>query len=158
MPSPKPNPVDAYIATFPAATQAVLQKIRATIRKAAPDAEESMAYGVGAFKRGGTYVIYYGGYAKHVAVYPVFRGDPVLDKALAPYSSGKATAKFMLDKPIPYGLIAKIVEAKVKENADRVAAKAIKVAKPTKAARKAPARKAAQNVMKKILKKKATRK
>jgi|GEM_PF-315819 len=148
------NSITEYLDSFPPATRAILDKIRATVRKAAPDAEESMAYGVGAFKRGGTYVIYYGGYAKHVAVYPVFRGDPVLDKALAPYSSGKATAKFMLDKPIPYGLIAKIVKAKVKENEARVAAKAKKAAK--KVVKKSVKKAARKIVKKKTVKKKSS--
>jgi uncharacterized protein YdhG (YjbR/CyaY superfamily) len=146
----------AYLESFPPTTRAVLDKIRATVRKVVPDAEETRSYGVGAFKRGGTYVIYYGGYPKHVAVYPVYRGEASLNEELKPYTSGKATAKFMLDKPIPYGLITKIVKAKVKEAAARVEAKAIKIAKPKKAAKKA-VKKAVKKVAKKTFKK-ATKK
>lgn len=125
-----------YLDSFPFATRKILDKIRATVRKAVPDAAEQKSYGVGAFKRGGAYVLYYAGYPKHVSIYPVYASDPVLGKEAAPYTSGKATAKFMLDKPIPYGLITKIVKAKVKENETRVAARAAKVAKPKKVAKK----------------------
>jgi uncharacterized protein YdhG (YjbR/CyaY superfamily) len=145
----KPTPVDAYIAAFPAATQAILNKIRATVRKAVPDAEEGIGYGVIAFKKGGTYVIYLGGYPKHVALYPVYKGETAFADALKPYTSGTATAKFPLGKPIPYALITKIVEAKARENAERLVRRAAEgkgkaraaaraaLAKPT---RKAPAK------------------
>lgn len=132
MPSKISPDLAAYLDSFPSATRKVLDKIRATVRKAVPDAEEMRSYGVGAFKRGGTYVLYYAGYPKHVSIYPVYAGDPVLGDALKPYTSGKATAKFPLDKPVPYDLITKIVRAKVKESLERAAAKASK-RKPGKA-------------------------
>jgi uncharacterized protein YdhG (YjbR/CyaY superfamily) len=156
-----------YLDSFPAATRKILDKIRATVRKAVPDAEESRNYGVGAFKRGGTYVIYYGGYPKHVAVYPVYASDAALGAALKPYTSGKATAKFPLDKPIPYDLIAKIVKAKVKEAEARMAAKAVKIAKPKKGVKKVAVgakdaspvkKKVAKKVAKKVVKKAVKRK
>jgi uncharacterized protein YdhG (YjbR/CyaY superfamily) len=140
--------LDAYIALFPPATQAILKKIRDIALKAAPGSEGVVSYGVGAIKRGGTYVVYFGGYPKHVSVYPVYANDPVLGKAIAAYISGKATAKFPLDKPIPYDLITKIVRAKVAENRDRV------VKRAAKAIRK-PARKSAKKIAKKTGKKAA---
>lgn len=145
MPAKIDPALTAYLDSFPPATRKILDKIRATVRKAAPGAEESRSYGVGAFKRGGTHVVYYAGYAKHVALYPVYAGDPALGKELKPYTSGKATAKFPLDKPVPYDLIAKIVKAKVEDNEARVAAK---VAKKT-------AKKAAKVAVKKVVKKRA---
>src|SRR5215217_9479737 len=104
MPAKPSAELAAYLDSFPAATRKILDKIRATVREAVPDAEEQRSYGVGAFKRGGTYVIYYAGYAKHIALYPVYKGEAELAEALKPYSSGAATAKFPLDKPMPYGL------------------------------------------------------
>ena len=128
--------LDAYISSFPVTTQTILKKIRDIALKAAPGSEGVVSYGVAAIKRGGTYVVYFGGYPKHVSLYPVYGNDPVLGKAIAEYTSGKATAKFMLDKPIPYTLIAKIIKEKIKESDARVAAKATK-AKPKKAVKKA---------------------
>jgi uncharacterized protein YdhG (YjbR/CyaY superfamily) len=129
--------LDAYIASFPAATQTILKKIRDIALKAAPGSEGMVSYGVAAIKRNGAYVVYFGGYSKHVAVYPVYAGDTGLGSALKPYASGKATAKFPLDKPIPYALITKILKAKVRESDARVAAKAAKIAKPKKVVKKA---------------------
>ncbi|MCD6024252.1 MAG: hypothetical protein K0Q91_1168 [Fibrobacteria bacterium] len=134
--------LDAYIASFPPATQTILKKIRDIALKAAPGSEGVVSYGVAAIKRGGTYVVYFGGYPKHVSVYPVYANDPVLGKAIAAYSSGKATAKFPLDKPVPYALITKIVKEKVKEHAARVEAKAAKIRKPAKKIAKKGAKKA----------------
>jgi uncharacterized protein YdhG (YjbR/CyaY superfamily) len=134
--SNKPETLGAYIASFPMRTQAVLKKIRDIALKAAPGSEGVVSYGVGAIKRNGTYVVYFGGYPKHVSLYPLYANDPVLGKEAAPYTSGKATAKFMLDKPIPYGLITKIVKAKVKESDARmVKAAAKKVLKKIKRAK-----------------------
>jgi uncharacterized protein YdhG (YjbR/CyaY superfamily) len=146
----------AYLDSFPPATRKILDKIRATVRKAVPDAEEMRSYGVGAFKRGGTYVLYYAGYPKHVSIYPVYADDAALGDALKPYTSGKATAKFPLDKPIPYDLITKIVKAKVAEHGERLEQRA--------RTGKGPAGKAAREALKKapakksVVKKKAAKK
>jgi uncharacterized protein YdhG (YjbR/CyaY superfamily) len=146
--TPRDASLSAYLDSFPPATRKVLDKIRATVRKAVPDAEEMRSYGVGAFKRGGTYVLYYAGYPKHVSIYPVYAGDPGLGEALKPYTSGKATAKFSLDQPIPYDLIANIVRAKVAEHGERLEQRA--------RTRKGPAGKAARAALKKAPAKKAT--
>lgn len=151
--------LETYIASFPAATQTILKKIRDIALKAAPGSEGVVSYGVAAIKRGGTYVVYFGGYPKHVSLYPVYGNDPVLGKAIAEYSSGKATAKFMLDKPIPYALIAKIVKEKVKESDARVAAKSLKKAAVKKVAKKVAAKSVKPKAaVKKVVKKKAAKK
>jgi uncharacterized protein YdhG (YjbR/CyaY superfamily) len=147
-----PQSLDAYIASFPATTQTILKKIRDIALKAAPGSEGLVSYGVAAIKRDGTYVVYFGGYPKHVSLYPVYANDPVLGPALKPYTSGKATAKFMLDEPIPYALITKVVKALLKESEARAAAKAAKKAKP-KAAKKV-VKKAVKKTVKKVAKKK----
>lgn len=109
--------VNEYIASFPEDIQAVLEKMRATIERAVPGAEEIISYNIPAFKLNGRYVIYFAGFKNHVSIYPVSADvRKKFGKKVAPYLSGKGTAKFPLDKPIPFGLITKIVKYKVKEN------------------------------------------
>jgi uncharacterized protein YdhG (YjbR/CyaY superfamily) len=105
---PRFESVDQYIASFPQQTQEVLNKIRQTIHSVMPEADQVISYNIPTFKVGGKYVVYFAGYDKHVSVYPVHQST--LDKELAPYLSGKGTAKFPLDKPIPYDLIKKVAK------------------------------------------------
>jgi uncharacterized protein YdhG (YjbR/CyaY superfamily) len=115
--------VNAYISGFPADVRSILENIRATIRKAAPDSEESISYGIPTFKRDGNYLIYFAGFKQHVSIYPILSECTGLEEELAPYRSGKGTAKFPLNRPIPYALITKIVAFMAKENARRTAEK-----------------------------------
>ena len=112
-----------YIADFPKDVQAVLRKMKATIKKAAPTAKETISYGIPAFNLNGTYLIYYAGYKRHVSIYPVPGGDAAFRKTISPYVAGKGTLRFPLDEPIPYTLIARIVKIRVKENRASAAAK-----------------------------------
>jgi uncharacterized protein YdhG (YjbR/CyaY superfamily) len=118
-----PNSTDEYIAEFPKDVQAILQKIRQTIKKAAPKAGEKISYGIPAFFLDGTYLVYFAGYKNHVSVYPAPRGEEEFKKALAPYKGGKGTVQFPLTEPIPYPLITKIVKFLMKRNAARATAK-----------------------------------
>lgn len=111
--------IDAYIADFPDNVQPVLEKIRAMIRTAAPDAEETISYRIPTFKLNGTYLIYFAGFKTHVSLYPILDKCPGFEEEVAPYRSGRATAKFPLDQPVPYPLIAKIVEFMTQENVRR---------------------------------------
>jgi len=112
---PDPQDIDEYIAMFPDKVQAVLQKVRSTIAKAAPAARETISYQMPTFTLGGRYLIHFGAYKKHIGIYPVATTHPELEEALRPYASGKGSARFPLNKPIPYGLIAKVVELKLGE-------------------------------------------
>ena len=108
--------VSEYIADFPDDVQIVLKKLRTTIRKVVPEADEVISYNIPTFKLNGKYVIYFAGFEHHVSLYPITDGTrKKFGKELAPYLSGKGTAKFPLDKPLPLGLIAKIVKYKLKE-------------------------------------------
>ncbi len=118
-----PETIDDYIVAFPAKVQAVLQKVRATIQKAAPDAEEVISYRMPAFKWNGI-VVYFAGWKEHVGLYPPIRGDVELEKAVAQYAGPKGNLQFPLDKPMPYALLTKIVKHRLKQNADRKSAKA----------------------------------
>ena len=117
-----PTTIDEYIANYPADVQVVLQKIRATITKAAPKATETISYGMPAFMLDGR-LVYYAAFKNHVGFYPRQSVMEALKKDVAPYASAKSSLKFPLDKPVPYGLITKIVKYRVKENMERAAAK-----------------------------------
>ena len=111
-----PKTIDEYIAGFPNDVQKILGKIRMTIKKAAPDAEETISYQIPTFILKGHYLVYFAAYKKHIGVYPAPIGNAEFNEALSPYASGKGTAKFNLDKPIPFDLISKIVQFRAKEN------------------------------------------
>jgi len=115
----KPRTIGEYIASFPSDVQEILQKIRATIRKAAPEAEETISYGIPTFKLNGQYLIYFAGYKQHIAIYPVPEGDADFNAAIAAYKSGKGTLQFPLDKPIPWRPIARIVKLSIQQNLAR---------------------------------------
>jgi uncharacterized protein YdhG (YjbR/CyaY superfamily) len=123
MATAKPITIDEYIAGFPKETQQALEKIRSTIKKAAPGAEEMISYAIPAFKHNGTYLVYFAGYKKHVSLYPVPKGDNAFNEAIASYLSGKSTAQFPLDKPLPASLLAKFVRFSVQSNAARAKTK-----------------------------------
>lgn len=122
--SPKqttPMTIDEYIAGFPERAQKVLQKIRATIQRAAPDADETISYKMPTFKLNGHYLIYFAAHKKHVGMYPIPTGDADFLEAIAPYQAGKGTLQFPLDEPIPYRLIAKVVKLRIMEELERTA-------------------------------------
>jgi uncharacterized protein YdhG (YjbR/CyaY superfamily) len=118
-----PKTLDEYIAGFPKDVQEILEKVRMTIRNAAPDAEEKISYQMPTFMLNGTYLIYFAGYKKHIGIYPAPIENPEFKESLSVYASGKGTVKFPLDKPIPFDLISKIVKFRVKENLARAQAK-----------------------------------
>jgi uncharacterized protein YdhG (YjbR/CyaY superfamily) len=116
-----PRTIDEYIATFSPKVQQVLQKIRRTIRKAAPGAEEVISYRMPAFKLHGI-LVYFAAFQKHIGLYPPVRGDASLMKALAPYAGEKGNLRFPLDQPVPYDLIERIARLRVKQNLAKTAA------------------------------------
>jgi uncharacterized protein YdhG (YjbR/CyaY superfamily) len=119
---PTPESVDAYIAAFPSAVQLILKKIRQTVRKAAPGAEETISYQIPAFKLRGV-LVYFAAFKAHIGFYPPVRGDAKLEKALAPYAGEKGNLRFPLDQPIPYRLIERVVKLRVRQNAAKAAKK-----------------------------------
>jgi uncharacterized protein YdhG (YjbR/CyaY superfamily) len=103
--------VDEYIATHPADVQVVLQRVRATIRKALPGAEETISYQIPTYKRHGGYVIYFAGWKKHFSLYPASaRLVARFKDELAPYEISKGTIRFPLSEPVPVRLIARIAK------------------------------------------------
>ena len=113
-----PGSIDEYIAAFPPEVQSILKKIRLTIRKAVPQAEEKISYKMPAFALDGD-LIYFAAFKKHIGVFPPVRGDEKLSKQLARYRGDKGNLRFPLDEPIPYELIKRVVKFRVKEQAER---------------------------------------
>ncbi|RPJ28501.1 MAG: hypothetical protein EHM33_04315 [Chloroflexi bacterium] len=111
-----PRNIDEYIAGFPNDVQKILEKIRMTIRKAAPDAEETISYKMPTFNLKGHYLVYFAAYKKHIGFYPAPIGNAEFKEDLSVYQAGQGTLQFPLDKPIPFELISRIVKFWVKEN------------------------------------------
>lgn len=118
-----PTSIDEYIAGFPAEVQAVLRQMRETIRSAAPDAGETIRYGIPTFTMNGTYLVYFAGFKKHVSLYPVPVEHPKFAEEMAVYGSGKGTMKFPLGEPLPVDLITRIVKHLMRVNEARAAAR-----------------------------------
>jgi uncharacterized protein YdhG (YjbR/CyaY superfamily) len=133
----KNEAVDAYLAMQPAGTRRVLEKVRATLRKALPGAEEVISYKIPAYRLAGGIVIYFAGWKQHYALYPVTAPLIAAFKdELAPYElSNKGTLRFPLDAPVPARLITRIAKYRAQEVAAR---KQLKTAKRAAIAKKRP--------------------
>ena len=117
-----PKNIDEYIAGFPDDVQEILEKIRATIREAAPDAEEKIGYRMPTFTLKGN-LIHFAAFKEHIGLYPAPSGIEKFKKELSAYEGAKGSVRFPLDKPIPFGLISRIVKYRVKDNLERAKAK-----------------------------------
>ncbi len=102
--------VDEYIADFPANVREILENIRRVIKESAPEAEESISYGMPGFKLNGHSLVYYSAWKKHIGFYGASSAVETFKDELAPYKVLKGTIQFPLDKPMPLNLIKKIVE------------------------------------------------
>jgi uncharacterized protein YdhG (YjbR/CyaY superfamily) len=120
-----PTNIDEYIAGFPRDVQEILQKIRLTIREAAPDAEETINYQIPTFTLKGN-LVHFAAFEKHIGFYPTPTGIEQFNKELSVYEGAKGSVKFPLDQPIPYDLISKIVKFRVAENLKNAEIKASK--------------------------------
>ena len=121
----EPKTIDEYIAGFPEDVQKILEKVRMTIKEAAPGAQETIKYQMPTFTLNGN-LVYFAGFKNHIGFYPIPTGIEKFKKELSFYRQGKGSVQFPLDEPIPYGLISKIVKFRVKENLKKAAAKSKK--------------------------------
>ena len=112
----KPTDIDGYISQFPADVQAVLQEVREAVRRAAPDAEETISYRMPAFRQHGV-LVYFAAWKNHIGLYPPISGDKALERAVARYAGPKGNLQFPLDEPMPFDLIERIVKLRVKQDA-----------------------------------------
>lgn len=118
----KPKDIDRYIEQFPVDVQSILQKVRETIKHAAPDAEEVISYQMPAFRQHGI-LVYFAAWKNHIGLYPPISGQKALEKAVAPYAGPKGNLQFPLGKPIPYDMIERIVKLRVKQDLAKAASK-----------------------------------
>jgi uncharacterized protein YdhG (YjbR/CyaY superfamily) len=120
--SQAPSNIDEYIRAFPPDVQVILKKIRATIREAAPAAQEVISYQMPAFRQN-RILVYFAAWKKHIGLYPPISDNAKLQEAVAPYAGDKGNLQFPLDEPIPYKLITRIVKHRLKQEAARSAGK-----------------------------------
>jgi uncharacterized protein YdhG (YjbR/CyaY superfamily) len=121
--SKKFKTVDEYLSSLDPGTKSIVKELRKAIKGVAPKAEDVISYNIAALKQDGLILIWYAGWKEHVSVYPASTAMIAAIKGLATYAGGKGTIKFPSDKPLPVGMIEKIVRFRIKENADRVKAK-----------------------------------
>ncbi|MBA3430751.1 MAG: DUF1801 domain-containing protein [Actinobacteria bacterium] len=113
-----PTSVEDYLAALPEAPRAALEKLRKTIRAAAPEATETISYQMPTFKQHGRFLVSYAAFNAHCSLFPASKA--VLEahgEALKPYFSGKGTLRFTTDRPIPAALVRKIVKTRIEEDA-----------------------------------------
>jgi uncharacterized protein YdhG (YjbR/CyaY superfamily) len=111
----KPENFDEYIVTFPEETQKRLKQIRATIKKAAPQAEEVISYGMPSFRLNGQ-LVYFAAFRNHIGLYPMASGVDAFKSLLSDYKWAKGSIQFPLSKPVPFDLITNIIKFRVQEN------------------------------------------
>jgi uncharacterized protein YdhG (YjbR/CyaY superfamily) len=119
---PTPMTIDEYIAGFPPEIQEILERIRATIKAAAPGAQEAISYQMPTFKLKGN-LVHFAAFKAHIGFYPTPTGTEKFREELSVYQGGKGSIRFPLNKPIPYDLISRIVAFRVTENLEKEGAK-----------------------------------
>lgn len=117
--------IDKYISSFPITIQEVLELLRETIRKAAPEAKEVISYSMPAFKQKRV-LVYFAAYTNHIGFYPTSSGIEMFKKEFSAYKWSKGAVQFPLDKPLPLDLITRIVEFRVKEDTESKKSKSVK--------------------------------
>ncbi len=129
--------IDEYISKFPPSTAKILQQVRMTVSKAAPKAEETISYGMPAFRYKDRAIIYFAGYKNHIGLYAMPAAHKAFQKELSVYKQGKGSVQFPNDQPMPLDLIKRIVKFKVNQQDEPVT--------DFLAGLSAPARRALQN-------------
>ena len=112
--------VASYFAKFPEASQKRMQQIRALILEKAPEAQESISYGMPAYKTNGKPLIYYTAFKNHIGLYATPSGHTHFADALSSYKQGKGSVQFPNEQPLPLDLIAEIIAFRVEENASKM--------------------------------------
>ena len=114
--------IDTYIAGFPENIQGMLEKVRATVREAAPEAEEAIKYGMPTLTLNGN-LVHFAAFKNHIGFYPAPAGIEEFKNELAGYKGAKGSIQFPLDKPLPLDLIAKITTYRATKNLGKPALK-----------------------------------
>lgn len=129
--SKAPGTVDEYIAQQPKEVQGFLKELRSIIKKAAPEAEETISYQMPAYKQEGV-LVFFGGWKNHCGFYPTSTPTAAFKDKLAKYTVSKGAIQLPYDKPIPVQLITAIVKFKIKENMEKKALKSLPKKKSAK--------------------------
>lgn len=124
--------VDQYISSFDKKTQLLLKQMQKTIRASAPGAEESVSYGMAAYKYLGRPLVYFAAYENHIGFYATPTGHEAFKKDLSVYKTGKGSVQFPITEKLPLKLVERIVKFRVKENEEKEALKKSAIAKPAK--------------------------
>ncbi len=114
--------IDEFISRYPQDVQQILQKLRETISKAAPNAEETINYAIPTFVLHGN-LVHFSAYKNHIGFYPAPSGIVAFKNELSSYEVAKGSIKFPIDKPLPWALIKSIVKFRVQENLEKAASK-----------------------------------
>jgi uncharacterized protein YdhG (YjbR/CyaY superfamily) len=112
----KATTVEDYILSFPTEVQERLQLVRQLIKENAPEAMESISYGMPAYKLNNKPLVYFAGYSRHIGLYATSTGHKQFKDELSVYKQGKGSVQFPLNQPLPMDLIARIVQFRVQEN------------------------------------------
>jgi uncharacterized protein YdhG (YjbR/CyaY superfamily) len=110
--------IDEYVAAFPKEVQTILEKLRATIKKAAPEAKETINYAIPTFTLEGN-LVHFAAFKNHIGFYPAPSGIEAFKKELSVYEGAKGSVQFPMDKPLPLSLVTRIVKFRVKENLEK---------------------------------------
>ena len=121
--SKTPNTVEEYILDFSDEVQSLLNQVRSTIKRGAPDAEESISYGMPAYKTHGRPLVYFAAFKNHIGFYATPTGHSEFAKELSKYKQGKGSVQYPINQPMPLELIFQIVEFRVVENMEKAKAK-----------------------------------
>ena len=113
-----PETIDEYIRAFPKDVQRILSELRQTIRDVAPEAEETINYGMPTFRLNGN-LVHFAAFENHIGFYPTPTGIEAFKEELSVYKGAKGSVQFPIDQPLPLPLIRRIVEYRVKENRER---------------------------------------
>ena len=100
-------------------TQVILEKMRQAIHKAAPEAAETMSYGIPTFDLNGKHLVFFAGWKQHISLYPTPAGDEAFQQELSHYKRAKGTIQFPFDKPIPYDFVEQIVTLLQRESPEK---------------------------------------
>jgi len=119
----KPATIDEYIAGFPEEIRSVLQQVRETIQQAAPEAAETISYGMPAYKFQGKPLVYFAAFKNHLGFYATPAGHEAFAEELSRYKQGKGSVQFPLNQPMPLELITRMVKFRIMKNLEKAAKK-----------------------------------
>jgi len=114
--------IDEYIKTFPKETQKILREVRATIKAAAPEAEEKISYQMPTFFLNGN-LIHFAAFKNHIGIYPTPSGTEAFKDEISKYQGAKGSIRLPIDEPMPLKLISRIVKFRVAENLKKAKSK-----------------------------------